>query len=75
MNPSVAIKKKRRISIGNVAGLLIATSFAGQLLGFLRTKLVNANFRRLDLIVQMHISLPLTYQIYSFLLLQLVLLE
>ncbi|HET9098479.1 MAG TPA: murein biosynthesis integral membrane protein MurJ [Candidatus Saccharimonadales bacterium] len=39
-----AAKKKKRLSIGNVALLLIATSFAGQLLGFLRTKLVNTNF-------------------------------
>lgn len=37
-------KKKTRISIGNAAFLLIVTAFAGQLLGFLRTKLVNANF-------------------------------
>jgi putative peptidoglycan lipid II flippase len=37
-------KKKKRISISNIAALLIATSFAGQLLGFLRTKLVNTNF-------------------------------
>jgi putative peptidoglycan lipid II flippase len=46
MNPTVpaATKKKSRLSIGNVAALLIATSFAGQLLGFLRTKLVNTNF-------------------------------
>src|SRR3982751_6856890 len=44
MNSSSAEKKKGRISIGNVAALLIATSFAGQLLGFLRTKLVNSNF-------------------------------
>ncbi|HUA13278.1 MAG TPA: lipid II flippase MurJ [Candidatus Sulfotelmatobacter sp.] len=47
MNPSVATtdsKKKMRISIGNVAVLLMATSVLGQLLGFLRTKLVNANF-------------------------------
>ncbi len=36
--------KKARISIGNVAALLIATALAGQILGFLRTKLVNANF-------------------------------
>lgn len=41
---SPAQKAKNRISISNVAGLLVATSFAGQLLGFLRTKLVNANF-------------------------------
>lgn len=46
MNPTAPTpaKKKVRISIGNVAALLIATSFAGQLLGFLRTKLVNSNF-------------------------------
>jgi putative peptidoglycan lipid II flippase len=48
MNPTAPAqptpKNKRRVSIGNVAALLIATSFAGQLLGFLRTKLVNANF-------------------------------
>src|SRR5580698_5267924 len=44
MNPTAPVKKARRVSIGNVAFLLIATSFAGQLLGFLRTKLVNANF-------------------------------
>jgi len=46
MNPSSSApaKKKKRLSIGNVAVLLMATSFIGQLLGFLRTKLVNANF-------------------------------
>ncbi len=44
MNPSAPAKNKSRLSIGNVASLLIATSFMGQLLGFLRTKLVNANF-------------------------------
>jgi putative peptidoglycan lipid II flippase len=33
-----------RMSITNVAFLLMATTFVGQLLGFLRTKLVNANF-------------------------------
>ncbi|MGC1177174.1 MAG: lipid II flippase MurJ, partial [Candidatus Saccharimonadales bacterium] len=46
MNPNAqtSAKKKKRLSIGNIAALLIATSFAGQLLGFLRTKLVNANF-------------------------------
>src|ERR1700744_4974365 len=44
MNPTAPATKRKRISIGNVAALLIATSFAGQLLGFLRTKLVNANF-------------------------------
>lgn len=46
MNPASApaTKKPGRLSISNVAALLIATSFAGQLLGFLRTKLVNSNF-------------------------------
>lgn len=46
MNPSAPapVKKKSRLSISNIAALLIATSFAGQLLGFLRTKLVNSNF-------------------------------
>jgi putative peptidoglycan lipid II flippase len=49
MNPTApasttTTKKKNRLSIGNIAALLIATSFAGQLLGFLRTKLVNTNF-------------------------------
>lgn len=43
MNPTQP-KKKSRISIGNVAALLIATSLIGQVLGFLRTKLVNTNF-------------------------------
>ena len=33
-----------RISLSNAAALLMATSFAGQLLGFMRIKLVNANF-------------------------------
>ncbi|MFI5271264.1 MAG: murein biosynthesis integral membrane protein MurJ, partial [Candidatus Saccharimonadales bacterium] len=44
MNPSVTAKKKIRLSISNAAILLIGTAFTGQLLGFLRTKLVNANF-------------------------------
>jgi putative peptidoglycan lipid II flippase len=46
MNPTAPapVKKKSRISLSNVAALLVATSFAGQMLGFLRTKLVNANF-------------------------------
>lgn len=41
-------KKTKRISIGNVAGLLIVTALIGQLLGFLRTKLINANFDNPD---------------------------
>jgi putative peptidoglycan lipid II flippase len=47
MNPATPApkpKKRSRVTLTNVAVLLIATSFAGQLLGFLRTKLVNANF-------------------------------
>lgn len=44
MDSEKVAKSKKRISVGNIAGLLIATSFAGQLLGFLRTKLVNTNF-------------------------------
>jgi putative peptidoglycan lipid II flippase len=43
MNPSAPAAKKK-VSIGNAAALLIATAFVGQLLGFLRTKLVNGNF-------------------------------
>ncbi len=37
-------RANKRISLGGAAALLIATSILGQLLGFLRTKLVNANF-------------------------------
>ena len=44
MNPSGTAKKKARPSIGNAAALLVGASLIGQLLGFLRTKLVNANF-------------------------------
>ncbi len=33
-----------RISLGSAAALLIATAVIGQLLGFLRTRMVNANF-------------------------------
>src|SRR5947209_18251199 len=44
MNPTTGSKKKSRPSIGNIAALLVATSLVGQLLGFMRTKLVNANF-------------------------------
>ncbi len=35
---------KKRVSIGGIAALLAATAFVGQLLGLLRTRLVNANF-------------------------------
>lgn len=44
MNPTAPATTKKRPTIANVATLLIITSFAGQLLGFLRTKLVNGNF-------------------------------
>lgn len=44
MNPSSPAKKKSRLSIGNTAALLVGTALIGQLLGFLRTKLVNGNF-------------------------------
>lgn len=37
-------KVLKRIPVGNVAALLIATAMIGQVLGFLRTKLINANF-------------------------------
>ena len=37
-------KITKRISLGNVALLLIGTAMIGQVLGFLRTKLINANF-------------------------------
>lgn len=43
MQEKPAVKKKL-IPIGNVALLLIVTTLIGQMLGFLRTKLVNANF-------------------------------
>jgi putative peptidoglycan lipid II flippase len=41
---STTDKRKKVVSIGNVAGLLVVTAMVGQLLGFLRTKLINANF-------------------------------
>jgi putative peptidoglycan lipid II flippase len=41
---AVSIRTKKRMSVGNIAALLVATSFFGQLLGLLRTRLVNANF-------------------------------
>ncbi len=36
--------KPKRVSIANAAFLLMGATFIGQILGFLRTKLVNANF-------------------------------
>lgn len=46
MNPTAPTptKKARRVPLSNIAALLVGTSLMGQLLGFLRTKLVNANF-------------------------------
>lgn len=41
---AVSIRTKKRMSVRTIATLLVATSFAGQLLGLLRTRLVNANF-------------------------------
>ena len=37
-------KKSLRVPLANVAVLLIATALIGQVLGFMRTKLINANF-------------------------------
>jgi putative peptidoglycan lipid II flippase len=45
MNPTApTASKRKRVPLASVATLLIATSLLGQVLGFLRTKLVNANF-------------------------------
>lgn len=44
MSSTTTNKKSKIISLGSVAGLLIVTALVGQLLGFLRTKLINANF-------------------------------
>lgn len=41
---TAAQTKRRRISLSKVALLLIITALLGQVLGFMRTKLVNANF-------------------------------
>jgi putative peptidoglycan lipid II flippase len=38
------VPKKRRLSLTNTALLLVVTAFMSQMLGFLRTKLVNGNF-------------------------------
>lgn len=42
--PSPPAKIKKWMSISNVAFMLVVTALIGQLLGLLRTKLVNANF-------------------------------
>jgi putative peptidoglycan lipid II flippase len=44
MNPTTQPKRKKLASFGSVTFLLIGTTFIGQALGFLRTKLVNGNF-------------------------------
>ncbi|MDB5171191.1 MAG: integral rane protein MviN [Candidatus Saccharibacteria bacterium] len=44
MTPTDTHKKNPKINIGNIAALLIGASLLGQVLGFLRTKLVNGNF-------------------------------
>lgn len=45
MNPTAPTSPKRkRVPLASVATLLVATSLVGQVLGFLRTKLVNGNF-------------------------------
>ncbi len=44
MTPTSPKRKTPRINIGNVAALLIGVSLLGQILGFMRTKLVNGNF-------------------------------
>ena len=43
MQPS-SVRARKRISFGNAAVMLVGTSLLAQLLGFLRTKLINANF-------------------------------
>lgn len=48
MSTSATKKQLKRISVGNVAGLLIGAALIGQVLGFLRTKLINANFDNPD---------------------------
>ncbi len=47
MQEKPAKQAKPRISLGNAATLLATTALLGQGLGFLRTKLVNANFSNL----------------------------
>ncbi len=44
MQENTPTKAKKRIPLSNVALLLIGTALVGQVLGFLRTKLVNANY-------------------------------
>lgn len=44
LSPFKPRTKRKLISVGNVAFLLVVTMLVSQLLGFLRTRLVNANF-------------------------------
>ncbi len=44
MAEPIASSTKKRASLSGIAALLVAASFAGQLLGFLRTKLISNNF-------------------------------
>src|SRR6476620_1068792 len=44
MKNKLFMKANKRVSLGGAAALLIAAALAGQILGFLRVKLVNANF-------------------------------
>ena len=44
MNEKPKRRFTQKLTLGNAAALLVASAFISQLLGFLRTKLVNANF-------------------------------
>ena len=44
MSPTTSTKINKRVSLSSTALLLISSAFIGQLLGFLRTRLINANF-------------------------------
>ncbi len=41
---TLSSRSRKRISVGNAALLLMSTAFVAQIMGFFRTKLVNANF-------------------------------
>lgn len=41
-------RANKRISLGGAAGLLMGVAMIGQLLGFLRNRLISANFTRID---------------------------
>ena len=42
--PTKPVKRDRRVPLSAIATLLVGTSLVGQMLGFLRTKMVSANF-------------------------------